>query len=65
MIVNHNDYRQVGNGAYGVGCQILNNQSFDQKEVNLVLGLLSKQRHNLQKGRCGAGLRGQYRRPYH
>ena len=44
MIVNRNDYRQVGNGVYGVGAQILNNQSFDQKEVNLVLGLLSKRR---------------------
>ena len=60
MIVNRNDYRQVGNGVYGVGAQILNNQSFDQKEVNLVLGLLSKRRQIYKKDvvalDCGANI---------
>lgn len=41
MIVNRNDYRMVeANRGYGVGFQILNKSSFDEDEVNFVLGLL-------------------------
>ena len=44
MIVNRFDYRVTQNGAYGVGHQLLNTQSFDQDEVNIVLSLLTLRR---------------------
>jgi len=60
MIVNRNDFRKTGNGVIGVGAQILNTQSFDRKEVNLVLGLLTKRRQIYQKDvmalDCGANI---------
>ena len=60
MIVNRNDFRETDNGLIGVGAQILNNQNFDRKEVNLVLGLLNKRRQLYQKDvvaiDCGANI---------
>jgi len=60
MIVNRNDFRETDNGLIGVGAQILNNQNFDRKEVNLVLGLLTKRRQLYQKDvvaiDCGANI---------
>ena len=60
MIVNRNDYRQTDGGLIGVGAQILNNQHFDRKEVNLVLGLLNKRHQIYQKDvvaiDCGANI---------
>lgn len=60
MIVNRNDMKQTSTGIIGVGAQILNKQSFDQEEVNLVLGLLSKRRHIYKKNivalDCGANI---------
>ena len=60
MIVNRNDIKETPNGLIGVGAQILHKQSFDQEEVNLVLGLLSKRRQIYQKEvvalDCGANI---------
>ncbi len=60
LIVNRNDFRQVDTGVIGVGAQILNTQRFDHKEVNLVLGLLSKRRQIYKKDimalDCGANI---------
>lgn len=60
MIVNRNDYAQVGNEAFGVGYQILTSSSFDQDEVDLVLNLLGERRRLFGNGvvalDCGANI---------
>jgi len=53
MIVNRFDYRQTEKGAYGVGHQLLNTQSFDQDEVNIVLQLLTLRREIVGDGVIG------------
>ena len=53
MIVNRFDYRQTEKGAYGVGHQLLNTQSFDQDEVNIVLQLLTLRREIIGDGVVG------------
>lgn len=51
MIINRNDYRMVeANRGYGVGFQILNKSSFDQDEVNFILGLLNCRRRHFGNG---------------
>jgi FkbM family methyltransferase len=60
MIVNRNDYVENDDGFIGVGAQILNTQSFDKREVDLALGLLSKRRDlygpNIVALDCGANI---------
>ena len=60
MIVNRNDYREQENGVIGVGAQILNTQSFDKREVELVLRILRKRREIYGSGvialDCGANI---------
>jgi FkbM family methyltransferase len=60
MIVNRNDYAQEGDGAFGVGFQILTSSSFDQDEVDLVLNLLGERRRLFGNGvvalDCGANI---------
>ena len=61
MIINRNDYFMVGHeGGYGVGFQLLNTSSFDQKEIDLALALISKRRINFGDGvvaiDCGANV---------
>lgn len=60
MIVNRHDYRLRNNGGYGVSYQLLNNSSFDQEEVDLVITLLKNRRQNFGDGLvaidCGANI---------
>lgn len=60
MLVNRHDYRMVGNSAYGVGWQIMQNSCFDQEEVNNALVLLKSRRDNFGDGvvaiDCGANI---------
>ncbi|GAB7564145.1 hypothetical protein LG202_21840 [Methylobacillus methanolivorans] len=61
MILNRNDYNQTPDGSqYGVGWQLLNNSSFDQWEVSLVLDLLQSRRTHFGDGvvalDCGANI---------
>jgi len=60
MIVNRNDFAARDGGVIGVGAQILNTQSFDKREVDLVLSLLSKRRDiygpNIVALDCGANI---------
>ena len=60
MIVNRNDFAPRDGGVIGVGAQILNTQSFDKREVDLVLSLLSKRRDiygpNIVALDCGANI---------
>ena len=60
MIVNRNDFAARDGGFIGVGSQILNTQSFDKREVDLALNLLSKRRDIYGPGivalDCGANI---------
>ena len=60
MLVNRHDYRLVGDSGYGVGFQLLNTQSFDQDEVDLLKSLLLSRRSNFGPGvvaiDCGANI---------
>jgi FkbM family methyltransferase len=60
MLVNRNDCLMVETGGIGVGYQLLNNSSFDPKEVDVVLQLLETRRQNFGDGvvalDCGANL---------
>lgn len=60
MLVNRHDYRIVGDTAYGVGWQLLQNSCFDQVEVNIVLALLKSRKENFGAGviaiDCGANI---------
>ena len=59
MIVNRNDFAARDGGVIGVGAQILNTQSFDKREVDLVLSLLSKRciyGFNIVALDCGANI---------
>lgn len=60
MIVNRNDYREQEDGVIGVGAQILETQSFDKREVELVLRILRRRRDIYGSGvvalDCGANI---------
>jgi FkbM family methyltransferase len=60
MLVNRHDYRIVGEGAYGVGYQLLTTSSFDQEEVNFAKQLLLSRKQNFGDGvvaiDCGANI---------
>ncbi|MRR49705.1 MAG: FkbM family methyltransferase [Rhodocyclaceae bacterium] len=60
MIVNRNDYRQVGESGFGVGWQILNASSFDPDEIDFALQLLTERRKCFGDGviaiDCGANI---------
>lgn len=61
MLVNRHDYRMIeGGGGYGVGYQLLNTSSFDQREVDMALRLLAARRESFGEGvmaiDCGANI---------
>lgn len=60
MIVNRNDFVERDGGVIGVGSQIFNTQSFDKREVDLALSLLSKRKDiygsNIVALDCGANI---------
>src|SRR6201996_7363340 len=61
MIVNRLDYRMLDqNRGYGVGCQILENASFDPGEIKLAVDLLLMRRKHYGDGAvaidCGANI---------
>lgn len=60
LIVNRNDYRQVGDTAYGVGHQILTQSSFDPNEINNIINLLTLRKTHFGTGvvaiDCGANI---------
>jgi len=60
MLVNRHDYRMVEAGGYGVGYQLLNTSSFDQREVDMALRLLAARREGFGEGvmaiDCGANI---------
>ena len=56
MIVNRHDFRATAVGAYGVGYQLLNDQSFDQIEVDLALHFLDERRKFFGDGVVGLDL---------
>lgn len=60
MLVNRFDYCIVGQGAFGVGHQLLSTSSFDPQEVDMVLQLLESRKDNYGTGvvalDCGANV---------